>query len=310
MKKKRLSKKAFYTCVLFGVVIVWGIAPNAHKYLFGYYSPAVKTAFTALIAFVAMLAISGKKLKTLNKDYFKVALPTGAFYSVACVLQQIGLSKTTPTMYAFLENLACLVVPFLVWYMTKTRPSYFKFIGALLCLFSVYILGGGKLDGAFGLGDLLCALSGVLYGVNIAVTGVKAKNLDSGLYLTVQFGVHLIISTAYAFLFERPIVFSWDFGALALCVGITLVSTVIGWLLRTICLKHLDASVVSVIMPFASVVTATASVLIGSDILTPYLVVGAILGLAAAIIADLEPKKKEKTPVEDEKNETEREDIA
>ncbi len=304
-KQKKAKAKSFYFIMLIFVVMVWGIAPNVSKYLLGVYSPAIKTAFTALIAFVAMLLVSAKKLKNLNANYFKVALPTGVFYSVACILQQVGLTKTTPTMYAFLENLSCLIVPFLVWIMTKERPTYFKFIASVLCLFSVYILGGGKLDGSFGIGDLLCGLAGIFYGVNIAVTGIKAKkfDLDAGLYLTIQFGVHLLISTAYAFLFE-DVVFSTAPAHIALSIGITLVSTVLGWLLRTICLKHIDPSVVSVIMPFSSVITAIISVILGNDTLTVYLVVGAFLGLISAIIADFNPKRKEKEkgliePIED-----------
>lgn len=288
--KKKLPK-SFYIIMLVFVVCIWGIVPNISKFLLGHYSPAIKTAFAAAVAFFALLLISTKKLKNLNKQYFKIAIPTGIFYSSACVLQQIGLSQTTPTMYAFLENLSCLVVPFLVWYMTKQRPSYFKFTAAVLCVVSVYILGGAKLDSSFGIGNILCGLAGIFYGVNIAVTGIKAKGLDAMLYLLVQFGVHFIISTAYAFLFE-DIVFSFKPSLVLLSIGITLVSTVLGWILRTICLQNLDATFVSVVMPFASVITTVISIITGKDVLSTFLVVGVIIGLAAAFISDFEPKKK------------------
>ncbi len=248
-------------------------------------------AFASAVAFFSMLAICSPKFKKLNKEYFKVAVPTGVFYYSACILQQIGLSMTTPTMYAFLENLSCLIVPVLVWVMTKNRPSVFKFIAAALCITSVYVLGGAKLDGTFGLGDILCGLAGMFYGVNIAVTGIKAKKLDAGLYLLVQFGVHFIISSVYAFAFE-DIVFSRKPSLVLLLAGITFVSTVIGWLLRTLCLQHLDPTFVSVVMPFSSVVTTCISVAVGNDELTPYLVIGAVIGLVAAFVSDFEFKKK------------------
>ncbi len=277
-----------YLLLLCFVVTIWGISPIANKFLLGHYSPSIKTAFAALLS---LLGVCAGRLKKLNREYFKIALPTGIFYSGACILQQIGLSKTTPTMYAFLENLSCLVVPFMVWIMTKKRPLVFQFIAAGLCIFSVYILGGGSLlSGGLGVGDLLCGLAGLFYGVNIAVTGVKAKNLDSGLYLLVQFGVHFVLSTAYALLFE-DIVFSVEAGHLALCIGITLISTVLGWILRTICLQHLEPALVAVIMPFASVVTAVVSVVVGNDLLTPALVVGALVGVLAALVADFDPAR-------------------
>ncbi len=290
-KTKAKMPKVFYIIMLILVVCIWGIVPNISKFLLGHYSPAAKTAFAAAVAFFALLLISAKKLKSLNKSYFKIAVPTGIFYSSACVLQQIGLSKTTPTMYAFLENLSCLVVPFLVWYMTRRRPSYFKFAAAILCVVSVYILGGAKLDSSLGLGNILCGLAGIFYGVNIAVTGIKARGLDAMLYLLVQFGVHFVISTVYALFFE-DIVFSFDTGLILLSVGITLVSTVLGWILRTICLQNLDATFVSVVMPFASVITTVISIISGNDTVSVFLVSGVIIGLAAAFISDFEPKNK------------------
>ncbi len=286
--QKKKGGTGLYLFLLLTVVLIWGIAPNVNKFLFGYYSPAAKTALCALIAFLAMLLLSAKKLKQLNRQYFKIALPTGIFYSSACVMQQLGLSMTTPSMYAFLENLSCLIVPLLVWVLTKKRPTAFKFAASILCLVSVYVLGGCRLDGSFGLGDLLCALAGIFYGVNIAVTGIKAKNLDSGLYLTIQFGVHLVISVAYALLFEE-IVFTPLLWPLGLAIAITLVSTVLGWLIRTICLQHLDTTLVSVVMPMASVITAVISVIAGTDSLSVFLVVGALLGVISAMIADLDP---------------------
>ncbi len=292
MEEKKTRGKGFYLGMLLFVVCIWGIAPNVSKFLLGHYSPAIKTAFSSIVAFVSMLIICAPKLKKLNKRYFLVSIPTGAFYSVACVLQQMGLGQTSPTMYAFLENLSILVIPFMVWTMTKRRPPVFQFIAAGICVLSIFVLGGGfsMFQGSWQIGDTLCAIAGLLYGVNIAVTGVKGRNFDSGLYLLVQFGVHCIISTTYAVCFE-DIVFSFKAGHLALCVGITLVSTVLGWLLRTICLKHLDTSLVAVIMPFSSVVTTVISLCIGTDAFTWYLVFGVLLGVLAAIVADFNPAR-------------------
>ncbi len=297
MKEKTKSSVYKYLLLLISVVIIWGISPNVSKYLLGHYSPAGKSAFTSAVAFFAMLVLSLGKLKKLNLSYFKVAIPTGVFYSAACIMQQIGLSSTTPTMYAFLENMSCLVVPLLVWAMTKKRPTLFKLLSAVLCLLSVFILGGARLDISFGIGNILCGLAGLFYGVNIAVTGVKAKKLDPMLYLLIQFGVNFVISTTYAHIFE-DIKFTVDAGLISLMVGITLVSTVIGWFLRTICLKHLDPTLVAVIMPFSSVVTTVISIAIGEDKLTPYLVIGVIVGLAAALISDVVIKKKDKSTEE------------
>ncbi len=285
------KNKSLYIILLVSVVVIWGIAPNVSKFLLGHYSPAIKSAFASAVAFISMFLLSLRRLKKLNIRYFKIALPTGIFYSAACILQQTGLKTTTPTMYAFLENMSCLTVPLLVWLLTKKRPSVFKFLSAILCLFSIYILGGGEPLGAFTVGNILCGIAGILYGINIAVTGVKAKSLDPMLYLLIQFGIHFVISSVYAFSFEE-IVFTPDIGLVSLMVGITLVSTVLGWFIRTVCLKQLDPTFVSVVMPFSSVVTTLISIAIGEDKLSVYLVIGVIVGLAAALLSNIEIKKQ------------------
>ena len=154
-----------------------------------------------------------------------------------------------------------------------------------------------------GIGEILCALAGLCYGVNIAVTGVYAKKLDASLYLMIQMGVCSIISLSTVLLFNNITVdgsvieaFRFTFKPdifIAKCV-ITLLSSSIGWLLRTWSMKYISPTVVSVRMPLASVVTAISSVVIGSDTLTFGLIAGGTLGFIAAILSELGDSKKEK----------------
>ncbi len=303
MKERKKEFKSKYLLMLIFVVVLWGVAPNVSTLVLHLISPSLKSAIYSFICFVAMLIICRKRLKELNKEYFKVAVPTGIFYSLACVMQSIGLTKTTPILYSFLENLSCIVVPLLVWRMTKIRPTLFKLISALLCIVSVLILSanGSSLKIQFGIGEILCGLAGIFYGVNIAVTGIKAKQLNAGLYLLIQFGIQFIISTIYAVLFE-DMFFVFEFKTFALSIFSALIFTVLGWMIRTVCLKHIDPSLVSVIMPFSSVVTAVISVIAGNDVLSTNLVVGAVIGLIAVMISDYVPKKKVKKPSEEKVN--------
>lgn len=62
-------------------------------------------------------------------------------------------------------------------------------------------------------------------------------------------------------------------------------------------MKHVDASVVAVIMPFSSIIAGVLSVLAGMDVLSVELVVGATLGLVAMLICavgDIVADKKER----------------
>lgn len=292
-------KRAVSYAGLVLVVIIWGLNPIATKYLQNFYSPAILTTCTAAVSAVALLIVCRNKLCLLNREYFKVAGITGIFYALGEIVQKIGLPYTTPSVYAFLENLAVVVVPVLSFIFIKKRPSAIKILASLICLFGVFVLTGGlsnKGEFKFGLGEMLCALSGIFYGVNIAGTGAFAKDLDSALYIMIQMIVHTVLGVITTVtlnfmvkpngeIFE-PVTFSFS-ALIFIIVALALLTSVFCWLVRTEAMKYIDASVVAIIMPFSAVITGVASVIAGTDELTSGLVMGGTLCLIAAIASGL-----------------------
>ena len=59
------------------------------------------------------------------------------------------------------------------------------------------------------------------------------------------------------------------------------------WTVRTSAMKYVSPSAVAVIMPFSAVVTGIVAVILGMDTVSRTLIVGAILGLAAALMSSL-----------------------
>ena len=292
------KRTASYAGLVF-VVIIWGLTPLITKLLQKYYSPALLSTCTAAVSACALLFFCRKKLCMLNKQYIKIGGITGIFYALGEIVQKIGLPYTTPSVYAFLENLSVVVVPLLTFIFIRKKPSLTKIAASLLCLFGVFVLTGGlnpQGEFSFGIGEVLCALSGIFYGVNIAGTGAFAKKLDSALFLMVQMFVHTIIGALATVtlnfikkpngeIFE-PTAFAFS-PFILLVIGVALFSSVFCWLIRTEAMKHIDASVVAVIMPFSAVITGIASVIAGTDKLSTALAVGGTLCLAAAIISGL-----------------------
>jgi len=303
----QINKKALAYIGLIFVVLVWGLAPFFLRVLFKYFSPAINTASGSFIACICFAIISGKKLKLIDKSYLKIAIPLGVFYSLASVMQKVGLPYTTDTQYAFLENLSCVVVPVLVFFFTKKKPSVLTIFASVLCLISCFVLSGMDLStGAmrFGIGELLCALAGVFYGVNIAGTGIFAKKLDTTVYLTIVMFIESVVSliTAISLNFItvggkpiEPLIFNLNLESLAIKLGITLVSTVFCWALRVSAMKEVDATAVAVIMPMAALVTTLVSVISGAENVTLSLIIGATLGLVASVLSgfgDISSDKK------------------
>ena len=186
----RKNKSVFAYAMIFLVVFIWGASPPLNTYLNNNYSAALRTAVVGMISAISLLIICRNRLSKLNIAYFKLAIPTGICVAIASVVQKIGLYYTTPTKYAFLENLSCVVVPILLFFVIKKKPSFLTIFSSILCLVGCFVLSGINFssgDMSFGIGEILCSLAGVFYGVNIAYTGAKIHKFDTLLYLFVQF---------------------------------------------------------------------------------------------------------------------------
>lgn len=288
-----------YASIIF-VVLVWGLAPLITSYVLEFYSPSIYSASGALISGVALLVVCFPNLKQFKKDYLKIAVPTGLFNALANLLQKIGLQYTTPIQYAFLENLSCVVVPVLLYFFVKKKPTVWTLSASALCLIGCFVLSGIDLTsgGVFlGKGEMLCALAGCLYGVNIAATGAFAKKMNAALYVLVQTWVNVVVSFATAIALNaissggapiEKIAFSWDIWHLLSLAGIALIVSTFCWIIRTNAMKYVSATVVAVMMPFSSVVTGVSSVAAGTDTLTLNLVLGGLLVLAATFLSSAE----------------------
>ncbi|MBR5542998.1 MAG: DMT family transporter [Oscillospiraceae bacterium] len=305
-----MNKKLFAYLGLFFVVFVWGLAPLLTLELYKFYSPTIRVLFSEIILIVTYLIISKKHLKGFNLDYIKVGIPTGFFLALANISQKVGLIYTTPAKYAFLENLSCITVPIVMFILVRKKPKFMTIVSCIVCLISIFILSGISLKdtSAWGIGETLCALSGLLYGFNIAGTSVYAKDLYAPLYLVVQSFVSVLMSFMFALVFNyttitsktgqaipiEKIFYSVKPSHFALLIIITVVCSALCWIIRTNAMKHIDASIVVIIMPFSSVVTSVISVIWGNDILNLNLVLGGILGVLAIFLSSYDDIFKRK----------------
>lgn len=295
---------------IISVVLIWGLIPSAKKALIGdSFSASVYSAITAFAAACALLIMSAKHLKNLDRSYFKIAIPTGSCVGLAALLQALAYNfNASPTNQAFLENLSCVIVPVLLFVIVKKRPSILTIAASVICLISSMVLAGVfSLGLNFSAADILNALAGLLYGVNIAITGIYAKKYVASLYVMIQLFVQATLSAIMAVAFNfisigegpiDPFVFTPKAWLILAIIGIGIVSSALCWTIRTSAMKYVSANVVAVIMPFSAVVTGVFAIILGQDTPSLTLLIGAILGLAASFLSSagdiLENKKTQK----------------
>lgn len=274
--------------VLFSVVLIWGISPLFNKLLVDVYSPALLSGLRGLLSAVVLLLVSVKKWKRIDRSYILLATLTGLFYGAGCIFQYTGLRFTTPAKSAFLENVSLISTPVFLFLYTRKKPTVWTIVAALICFVGVGVIAlesGVSSDSfRFGKGDLLVVIAGVFYGANIATTGVYAKKLDSVLLVGLQQAVIAVISFSYSFAFE-DVKFSFAPTDLCMLVAISLISTALCQVLRVYALRKIDASIVSVVMPFSALTTGVLSVVCGTDDLTWNLVLGGGLIVTAIFLS-------------------------
>jgi drug/metabolite transporter (DMT)-like permease len=298
VKNILLGGRRGYLAAILLVTLIWGLDPVIMSYLYRYFSASLLTAIGTLGSLLLFLFLNRARLHLLNTRYLRVALPIGLLNSAACLLQKIGLQYTTPANYAFLEHLSCITVPLALLILIRKRPTLPQLLCAVLCLCGCFILCGVGTAGAAALafGDILCALAGILLGVCVALTGVFCKELDLSLYMVPHMGVYFLtslLSTVALHLIRQDgiraeaIRFTPTPALLLAALVFGLISIGVCWLLKNLATVRLGPTPVAVISPFAAVISAAVSVLLGQEPLRYNLVIGAVLITAAVLFSDL-----------------------
>ena len=295
-----LNKKVSSYIGLLFVVFIWGISPVVTFRLYEFYSPGIRTFFSEVVLVATYLILSAKHLDEFGVKYIKAGTLTGFFLALANIAQKIGLLYTTPARYAFLENLSCITVPVIMYFLVKKKPNFLTVLSCIICLTGIFILNGVSFSGgSWGIGEILCAISGLLYGFNIAGTSVFAKKLYTPLYLAVQAVIGVIVSLIFTLALNfitvpsasgvpvplEKIQFSFRPELIIFMIVYVVIGCGLCWIIRTNSMKHINPTTVAIIMPFSAVVTAVISVFAGNDTFNFNLLIGGTIVVISMIIS-------------------------
>ena len=294
------NKTALYAYLgIFFIVLFWGLMPPIKKAMIGdSFSASIYMVITTFSASFALLGLSARSLKQLNGSYFKIAIPTGLCVGAGALSQALAYNfGSSPVNQAFLENLSCVIVPVILFFLIKKKPSLLTLTACVLCLLSSAVLTGIFQNGTgFCTADILNVLAGVFYGINIALTGIYAKKFIASLYVMIQLFTQSFFSLGMAVAFGviriggAPIdafVFTPNMWLIAALAGIGIMTNAVCWTVRTAAMKHVSPTVVAVIMPLSAVVTSLFAVIMGQDTFSLSLLIGAVLGIAASIVSGI-----------------------
>lgn len=276
---------------LLAVTIIWGGGFVASDMALETFTPFQIMAIRFLIAAVCMTALGGKQLRTIRKEEIKCGFWLGTALFAGFALQIIALQYTTPSKNAFLTATNVVFVPFIALVIYHKKIEMRSVIGA-----GMAIVGAGVLslqnDFSIGIGDGLTLLCAVGFAFQIFLTGEYVGRIRPSVLNFLQMTTACVLSIA-------GLVVSGDFDfkpsmkSMLAAAYLGVVSTTICYLLQTVSQKYVDETKSAIILSMEAVFGTVFSVILLHEAVTVRMIAGSALILAAVLVSEIQPKKKE-----------------
>lgn len=271
------KQSIFGKIILLLCTIIWGssffILKNTLDEVPIYFLLTVRFLFAGVI----MSIIFAPRWKYINIKYILAGGIAGIFLALAYILQTIGLQYTTPGTNAFLTVTYCILVPFMMWIITKKRPSIANFSAALICIcgISLVCLDGGITSFSFK-GEGLTLLCGLFFAAQMVVIGLYGNKLDIMLFTTIQFLTAAIVCLIFFFIFE-DFPTSLSTNSILSIAYVTVFATLICFIFMNVGIKYTSANSASLILSLEAVFGVAFSMIFYKERLTLQVAIGFVI---------------------------------
>jgi drug/metabolite transporter (DMT)-like permease len=283
------------TLGLLAVTAIWGSTFVMIKDVVGRMLPIDFLAVRFVIAAVAMLVLFAVPVRRLGRQQTLRGLALGVLYGVAQWLQTEGIALTSPSVSGFVTGMYVVFTPFLALALFRQRFPATTWVASGLAMvgLGVLALNGFTVD----LGVLLTLASALLYALHIVGLGHWSKPGDAfGMSAIQMLGIAVVC--VLATLPHHGPALPPDGKAWVAIVYMALVAGALAMLVQTWAQAHMPATRAAIVMTTEPVFAAGFAVALGVDALTPRMVGGGALVLAAMYMVELAPRLRRKKPAE------------
>ena len=290
-----IKNKKIADLALVITAIIWGTGFIGTEYAI---ETGAKTSLIItmrfLIAGVVLGIVYFKSLKDIQKDTLKVGIVAGAMLFAGFYLQTHGQSQTTVSNSSFITATNVVMIPFIVWMITKRKPKTKYFILGITAFIGIGVLTLDiKQAFTFKIGDFLVFLSAVCYALHIAYLGIWGKGKDSKHLTFLQMIVTGVLAFIFMIVFDRE---AMDLEivkrALPSTTYLAIFSSCICYYLQTTAQQYTSPSKTGIILCMEGFFGSVFAVLLGIDKLTAALVIGGGIILTSVILSEVERKPK------------------
>ena len=277
---------------LLACAAIWGVAFLCQKRAMAHIGPFL---FNARRSGLACLTLSPQVWRESRVAGSKVKMPAmlslagyaGLVFFGAAALQQMGLMTASVTNSGFLTALYVVLTPIFSWLLMGHRPARWVWIAASLSFVGTWLLGGGSLT-LLAHGDVLVALSAILWALHVVIVGLAARFDLAASFTATQFVVVAVLASLAALREPFEVEAIMRAGPDILYVGV--LSSAMTFTLLSVAMRATKPAEASVILSTESLFAALAAFLFMKESLPPIGWIGAAAIFSATVIVQLPDK--------------------
>lgn len=293
MNKGRFNNSAEILLII--VAVIWGSGFIATEY-------AIKAGLSASIILTIRFVIGSlimalftiKELKKIDKKTLLHGSVAGVILFCGFYSQTIGQGFTNVSNSAFLTSTNVVMIPFIVWLISRKKPNTKTFILAFTTLIGIGVLTLNPAEGlSFGTGDLLTILCAVFFALHISYLGLFSYGLNTKLLTLIQLAVAAIISLFVLLVFD-----SASINIESLSVGIwpalylAVFSTCLCYFLQTKAQQNIAPGKAGIILCTEGLFGSLFSIVLGLEPLTASIIIGGIIIITSVILMETDFKRR------------------
>ncbi len=276
------------------MAIVWGFGFIVTKDSIEAVTPMQIMVFRFTIGAIGLILIFHKRLKNIDRSALKQGTILGVLVFFSYGLQTVGIKYTSASNNAFLTTIYVIIMPWLVYFTSKQKPSRTTIVASVMTFIGVGLMSITS-NFQINIGDILTVIGAVIFGFHMLQLSVYTQKTDPIILAILQLSVTAILSNITSFIIDPPmnlpLLWSTSKGAI-LYLGI--VNTLFTFLLQTVCQKYTSPISASLIMSLESVFAGFFSYFILGERLSTKALIGAAMIFIAIIVAQLEIYRRAK----------------
>lgn len=276
--------------MLIMVAIIWGTGFIAVEYAINSgMSPLLILAFRFTVAALVLLGVISKKLKTITRNQWEKGSIAGILLFLGFYLQTTGQGLTEVSNSAFLTTTNVIMVPFVVWVISKKKPKLKMVLLALMTFVGITILTVNFVGGLhFNIGDIFILLCAVAFACHIAYTEVAVAGNDPLIITFIQISVASLLSLLGLILFDFESLLEVNYAlGIPSVIFLGLFSTCLCFFMQTSAQKRTSASKAGIIMSTEGFFGTLFAILLGIEPLTLKVILGGTIILTAVILTEV-----------------------